>query len=552
MKVRRNFFLLIGAIFVFLFSYPSFPSAHAYIFKSVPSENEILGQPPPMVSIQFDETIQPSFNSIKVFDSNGKQVDQKNGRIDPNNASIIETDMNGNLSNGTYSIQWKVVSGDGHPVEGVIPFQIGKGNKQASPLIVQKSKGYIPHGDLIIIRWLQYLSNACFVGILFFYLFVLPKELVQDIRVKTIYSKLIIYSFTTLCFSIVLGLPLQATIESGLSWGKVLNTQVLGELLTNSVFGKTWITQIIMMLILWFLTFLLCYKPFNKQIWVWISLTLGIGMLRTKTFTGHAASSENGALSIGMDLFHLLSASIWIGSLIALIALIPLGRKAETKKVFMETIRRFSKWGIIIVLVLSVTGVYSSLLYIPNFRSLLITDYGRALSGKVLLLLIMVVFAAVNFIKGRRSSEKGLAGTMWGELITGIIVLVLSVILTNLPTAMASPGPVKDTNKVGHGNTITFEATPNVIGNNTFVVSLKDRNGHLIKNIDQVTLTFNSLDMPMGDDTITLTKGKQGKYESNGMNFNMAGRWKVKVHVLTQDLETMDTDFKVLVGSQYK
>ena len=30
----------------------------------------------------------------------------------------------------------------------------------------------------------------------------------------------------------------------------------------------------------------------------------------------------------------------------------------------------------------------------------------------------------------------------------------------------------------------------------------------------------------------------------------MAGRWKVKVHVLTQDLETMITDFKVHVGSQ--
>jgi copper transport protein len=135
-------------------------------------------------------------------------------------------------------------------------------------------------------------------------------------------------------------------------------------------------------------------------------------------------------------------------------------------------------------------------------------------------------------------------------MITGLIILVLSVILTNLPTAMASPGPVKETKKVEQGNQITFEATPNVIGENNFGVTLKDRNKHVIKNIEQVTLTFNSLDMPMGDNTITLTKGKQGKYESSGMNFNMAGRWKVKVHVLTQDLEAMDTEFKVIVGSQ--
>jgi copper transport protein len=551
MNQRRIISLFITIIAIFLFSYPSFPSAHAYIIKSSPSENEILIHPPQRVSIQFDETIQPGFNSIQVFDSKGQQVDKKNGRIDPNNVSIIETDLNGNLPNGIYSIKWKVVSSDGHPVEGVIPFQIGNGNNnQSSHMIVQKSKGYTPHLDLIIIRWLQYISNACYVGILFFYLFVLQKELGQDKWVKNIFSVLLIYSFTAICLSIILSFPLQATIESGLSWSKVLNIQTLGDLLRISPFGKTWLTQIIMMLIFWLPTFLLCKNPFNKKIWVWICLTFGIGMLKTKTFTSHAASSKNEVLSIGMDLFHLLSASIWIGSLIALIALIPLSKKAETKKFYIETIRRFSKWGIILVLVLTVTGVYGSLLYIPNFRSLLFTDYGKALSSKIILFVIMIAFAAFNFLKGKRSSERGLNRSLWGELITGMVVLVLSVILTNLPTAMASPGPIKETSTVEHGNRITFEATPNVFGKNTFEVTLKDSNGQLIKNIEQITLTFQSLDMPMGDDTITLTKIKEGKYESKGMNFNMAGRWKVKVHVLTKDLETLDTDFKVIVGSQ--
>lgn len=550
MKVGKSLLILMAVISVFVLSYPTFPSAHAYIVKSSPSENEILSQPPKKVFIQFDETIQPSFNSIQVFDSNGKQVDMKNGRINPNNQSIIETDLNGNLPNGTYVIQWKVVSGDGHPVEGVIPFQIGNGNnKESSPLNVQKSKGYMPGLDLISIRWLQYISNACFIGILFFSLFVLPKELGQEIRVKNTFGRLIMYSFAALCFSIIISLPLQATIESGLPWTKVINTEVLGDMLTNSVFGKAWSTQIIMMLILWLPTFLICYKPFDTKIWVWISFIIAIGILKTKTLTSHAASSENGILAAGMDLFHLLSASIWIGSIIALIALIPLSRKDETKKFYMDAVRRFSKWGIIIVVVLSATGVYGSLLYIPNFRSLLFTDYGRALSGKIILLVIMMAFAAINFIKGKRNSERGIARSLWGELMTGIIVLVLSVILTNLPTAMASPGPIKEAKNVEHGNRITFEATPNVIGNNTFQVTLQDHNGRLIKDIEQVTLTFTSLEMDMGDDTITLKKVKEGIYESQGMNFNMAGQWKVKVHVLTQDLETLDTTFKVFVGS---
>jgi copper transport protein len=34
------------------------------------------------------------------------------------------------------------------------------------------------------------------------------------------------------------------------------------------------------------------------------------------------------------------------------------------------------------------------------------------------------------------------------------------------------------------------------------------------------------------------------------MDFNMAGHWNVHVHVLKKDLNTIDTDFSVHVGSQ--
>jgi copper transport protein len=549
LNLKKYSSLLIVVLYLFVFLYPSFASAHAYIIKSSPSENETLKKAPQKVTIQFDETIQSNFNSIEVFDSNGKRVDRKNGHIDPNQPSIIECSLNKNLPNGTYRIQWRVVSSDGHPVQGVIPFSIGTKDKDRSNL-KDGVKGYTPHLDLIIIRWLQYVSNACFVGILFFYLFVLKKELGQDLWVKNTFSKLLKFSFITLCLSIILNLPLQATIESGLSWSKVLNVRELKDMLANTNFGRTWIVQIDCLFILFITTYLLIRKRFKKPLLVWISFIIGIGLLLSKSFTGHAASSTNVFLSITIDFFHLLSASIWIGSLVALVALIPISRKIETKKLFFETVRRFSKWGIIFVIVLSLTGFLGSLSYIPNLRTLFSTGYGRVLSGKVILLVFMIVFAAVNFVKGKQGKEKGLRSTIWGELTIGMIVLVLSVLLTNLPTAMASPGPIKETNTVQQGNEITFEVTPNVIGLNTFQVSVKDRHGHPIKDIEQVTLTFTSSEMAMGDETKTLVRVKDGKYEAKGMNFNMAGLWNVHVHVLTKELESIDTNFKVIVGSQ--
>ncbi|MED4227216.1 copper resistance CopC/CopD family protein [Neobacillus cucumis] len=550
MKHLKNGSLMMAVIYLCLVLFPSLASAHAYIIKSTPYENEILNQVPKKVSIVFDESIQASFNSIEVFDSKGNRVDQKNGRIDPKNPSMIETGLGSNLPDDTYSIKWRVVSSDGHPVEGVIPFQIGKENhNQDSSSVSNQTKGYTPKMDLIIIRWLQYISNACLVGVLFLFLFILPKGILENSRLIKNFNKVILLSLFILFVSILLSLPLQEVIELGTSWSQIIRISLLLDMVEYTLFGKIWIIQITGLFILFIFTYLLIKSKFNA-LWLWISFILGIGLLVSKSFTSHAASSTNVFLTVPIDFIHLLSASIWIGGLIGLVALIPLSRQMDTKTLFLETIQRFSKWGILLVIVLSVTGFIGSLSYIPNLRTLLTSNYGRVLLGKVLLLIIMIVFAAFNFLKGKQNREKGLPTTLWGELVTGLIVLMLSVLLTNLPTAMSSPGPFKETNTGQRGSQITFEVTPNVIGENNFVLTLRDQKGQPLKNIEQVTLTFTSLEMDMGDDTKTLIKVKEGSYKVKGMNFNMAGRWNVHVHVLTKELETIDTDFKVLVGSQ--
>ena len=49
-------------------------SAHAYVVKSNPTENETLKKAPSVVKIEFDEDIQVSrFNTLFVRDSSGKE-----------------------------------------------------------------------------------------------------------------------------------------------------------------------------------------------------------------------------------------------------------------------------------------------------------------------------------------------------------------------------------------------------------------------------------------------------------------------------------------------
>lgn len=538
---------MISSLFLFLF--PTIFSAHAYIKKSTPLEDEILEKAPSEVMIQFNESIQPSFNSIKVFDSEGNRVDKQNGGVDPSQPAILKSGLKPNLPDGTYRIKWKAVSSDGHPVQGVIGFQVGtEGNDSIVGL--NETTGYTPKADLIIIRWLQYISNACYVGFLFFYMVIVPKAFRKNSTVNRTFLRVIITSFVVLFLSILLSLPLEATIEAGLPWNEVLSFQFLGNIIGNTRFGQTWIFQVIILLTLGFMTSFIVMEEATKRIILWTCICLGTGLLLTKSLTSHAATEANPLLAISMDFFHLLAASIWIGSLIGFVVLLPLRKNIETKEYFFLMIKRFSNWGIVLVLLITFTGVFSSLLHVPNASTLIQTDYGKTLSIKVILFLLMLILAAVNFIKGKRETNKGLIGSLWGELSIGVVILVLSVVLTNLPTAMQSPGPFKETKTLNNGNQVTLRATPNIVGENLFEVSLKDRKGRTIKDVEQIHLTFNMLDMDMGEETVDLKKVADGKYEVQGLHFSMAGHWNIHVHVLTKSLETIDTDFRCLVGSQ--
>ena len=546
-KEKASSLLVILSLFLFLF--PSISSAHAYIKKSTPLENETVEKVPTKVTISFDESIQPSFNSIKVFDSEGNRVDKKNGRIDPKQPFILKSDLKKNLTNGSYRIKWKVVSSDGHPVEGVIPFQIGE-KGQDSTAIENETKGYTPKADLIIIRWLQYLSNACYVGLIFFYMVILPKELRETGLVDKRFRKLISTGLILLFIIILLGLPLQATIESGLPWSEVFTFSTFENMLMNTNYGQSWLIQIAILLTLTLLTSFIGLAESTKRIILWACFCLGAAMVLTKAVTSHASGQTNQVLAIAMDFLHLLAASIWIGSLIGFVGMLSFRKKPELKQEYLKMVKSFSKWGILLVLILTLTGLYGSFLYIPNFSALFQTNYGQVLFCKVSLFLLMLILAAVNFIKGKRGTAEGLRATLKGELLLGLIILVLSVVLTNLPTAMQSPGPFNETKKVNQDMQVSLKATPNIIGVNLFEVTLKDREGKPIKDIEQMHLTFTMLEMDMGKETVNLTKIAEGKYEVKGLHFSMAGRWNVHVHVLTKSLESIDTDFKVLVGSQ--
>jgi copper transport protein len=340
--------------------------------------------------------------------------------------------------------------------------------------------GYVPHLDLVIIRWIQYLSGAIYTGMLFFYLCVLPKGSLQSASMEKQYRRIFTFAYVLLFLSIFISLPLEAVIQTNRSWFDVWDLSIFKDMITSSTFGQVWLYQFILTLLLGIFSFRIFAKKNNSSLW--IAFIIGIIVIVLKAMTSHASTAENKILAITMDSLHLVSASIWIGSLIAMLTFLPLRKKEEGRIFFRGIVHLFFPWGVFLVFILAASGVYSSFLYIPTISSIFHTNYGKVLLGKIILFFVMLLFALVNSVKARRLKPNGWRFSLWGEAITGLAVLVMVVILTNLLTAMSAPCPFYETKALPQ-NTISLKVGPNISGQNTFNVAINDKNGKPMTNI---------------------------------------------------------------------
>ncbi|MEY3973301.1 MAG: hypothetical protein RJA71_613 [Actinomycetota bacterium] len=98
-------------------------TAHAQSVKSFPTKNQIVKVAPTSAWIMFNENILTldgkAKNFLQVVDSKKQRVDLGDYRI---NKSKISVNLGRNLKPGKFQLVYRVVSADGHPLKGSIPF----------------------------------------------------------------------------------------------------------------------------------------------------------------------------------------------------------------------------------------------------------------------------------------------------------------------------------------------------------------------------------------------------------------------------------------------
>ncbi|MEV0852469.1 copper resistance CopC family protein [Nocardia fluminea] len=96
-------------------------AAHAGLSGSDPAEGARIDSAPARVTLTFNEAIQLSFASLTVVGPDGAHYEGGDLRAD---GSDLSTDLRALGAAGQYTVGFRVVSEDGHPIQGSYNFEL--------------------------------------------------------------------------------------------------------------------------------------------------------------------------------------------------------------------------------------------------------------------------------------------------------------------------------------------------------------------------------------------------------------------------------------------
>ena len=98
-------------------------SAHEQLLESAPATNEKLNSAPTEIAVSFSDDIMELGAVLRLTDAAGDA--RKLGEAQTSGATVSAS-VDEELADGAYTVAWRVVSGDGHPISGLIPFTVGE------------------------------------------------------------------------------------------------------------------------------------------------------------------------------------------------------------------------------------------------------------------------------------------------------------------------------------------------------------------------------------------------------------------------------------------
>jgi len=115
----------IVSLFLIVLTSTTRVEAHAFLKDAEPAVGSTVQTSPSEVRIRFTENIEPTFSSIQVFDTSGKEVDNRDVHLDRSDRAQLHVSLP-QLGAGMYKVVWRVVSVDTHVTNGSFTFRVSR------------------------------------------------------------------------------------------------------------------------------------------------------------------------------------------------------------------------------------------------------------------------------------------------------------------------------------------------------------------------------------------------------------------------------------------
>lgn len=469
-------------------------AAHAYLSDSDPGNGEQLESVPDEVTLYFSgDGVQNA--EITVTGPDGDVVGDE-PVIDPDDTQIVRVPLegapDGDDSAGMYTVEWEVLADDGHTTSGTFFFSVGDEPLDRDAVLETYEDDETDESPPPLETVAKGLALVALVGLVggpvTAAVAVYPVTERFGTATRSVDRRL------ARLFAGASVLLVAAVVAHGVAQ---MPTDSVGALSTDTVLefvgmplGQAWLVQVALAGSLVALSLAPVAGAVSRRSWLAGTVVGAVGVGAAVSWTSHSATAVGRLQGTLVDFGHVVGAGLWVGGLLVLALVVPsvLRDVAATDRAALAagTVRRYSLLALAGVTLAAASGLVLAAWHVPDLAALGGTVYGTALSAKTLLVLLALGFggftrfALLRRLEPARDVDPGSAASADGgepraredgdtvatfrravrlELALLVVVLLLSGLLTSIPTAAVAGGDGLGTTTIEREGTVDLELT---------------------------------------------------------------------------------------------
>ncbi|HTA35946.1 MAG TPA: CopD family protein [Solirubrobacteraceae bacterium] len=582
--------------------------AHAQLLGTSPASGATVRTQPREVIFEFNQDVGGTAGAVRVYDAHGNEVDDLDVSHPNGDEHWMGVGLKPHLPDGTYTATYRVISADTHIVYGGLVFDLGHAG--AAPkftvagLIGRNETGHVTKIAFGVVRALNYLTLALFVGGLVFLLLVWRSALATAAGSQEEWSsashafasriaRLFAVAILIGVIASVLGVLLQGASAAGVSlWSSLKGSIVESTLQTR--FGWVWGARAVVWLLLG--VALLATRAVRRCATLSVPavgegsdvagsgeraagrlgalpratvaiLALGAAYLTiTPALAGHASVESPVGVFFPSDVIHVLAGSIWVGGIACLLLALPAAtgrlQRSDRSRLLLATLARFSPIALGAVVAIAATGVLQAYIDVRSLHGLLHTTYGALIIAKTVLLLVLIAFGWVNRqrvipllqrVVAAGAAPGGVGAlarrTMRGELALMIFVFgVTAALISYAPPIDAASGPFSTNTTIGAAE-LEMSVEPAKVGPNAIHLYLIDaKTGAQFTATKELTASAKLPAKGIGPLALHARLAGPGHYILESAVLSPGGTWQIEIVDRVSEFEQHTRVVEVPIG----